>query len=227
MEISQENLNLWDGRLLTAQEKSKYEKWALDFFQDKRYVEDPWLNLTLKVDISAARNNYKKKYCEHDGATFTAWLTWKMIQAMKTNPWTRYRRIAGQWYIFENLPLFFPVAIDDDARFTEPLITNPISSWHEFTLKWQRATKTDQRIKIPHSVWSLAHFIGNLPNINFTSFNLHRGSQDSSRPFFYFGKRHEVGGKWFVPLSITFNHSTGDPVVIDKLLADFTNLMMD
>lgn len=77
---------------------------------------------------------------------------------------------------------------------------------------------------LPQEVWALCPFIGNLPNVAFSSFQIHRNKSKTGRPLFYFGQRKIINGEPFVPLSISFDHANSDPFVLDKLLARFNTL---
>lgn len=78
----------------------------------------------------------------------------------------------------------------------------------------------------PQLIWQISYFIGNLPYLNFTSFQMHRGTQKTGRPMFYFGQRHNFYERQTVPLSITFDHANADPYVLNKLMETYQNLLI-
>ena len=136
MDISAEQFDRWKGIKAQDMDLCEWEEFALDFFHKKEFIKDPWLQLTIRLDITKARKNYIDNYKWVDNASLTAWLSWNLIRAMKDHPWSRMRKIKGEWHCFENLPLFFPVAIGGSKRFFEPVIDDPVeSSWEELYFK--------------------------------------------------------------------------------------------
>ena len=222
LNVSEKQLKQWQAKKVDDSSLSEWEAFALDFFHKKEYINDPWLQLTIRLDITKARDNYLKNFKPTKHASFTAWLTWSLVKAMDDHPWSRSRKVDGEWYYFDNLPLFFPVAVGGSKRFFEPVIYDAaISSWEDFCKNWNNAVKGENPNKLDHAIWSLAHFIGNLPNLDFTSFTLHKGTDETARPFFYFGQRTANGERYTIPLSINFDHSNADPFVINQLIESY------
>ncbi|MBB6462426.1 CatA-like O-acetyltransferase [Flammeovirga kamogawensis] len=225
-------LEKFDGKKLEMTDVSSYEQWSLNFFHDKNIVREPNLQMTLQLDVTKGLEFYASTIKKIDGASFSSYLMWCLVQAMKEHPYFRYRMIEGEWYIFDNLPVFCPVAVGGDKRFTEILVENPAhSTIEEFIVNYrnkikQAFNKDGDFAPLPPTVWASAHFIGNLPNLQFTSFQLHTSALDSARPFFYFGKRYEQNGQSFIPLSITFDHSNLDPFVLSNFMADFEKVLI-
>lgn len=224
--ISEDQFKAWKGKNVKDMDLGEWEAWALDFFHNKDFIKDPWLQITIRLDITEARNNYLSNYKPVVGASFTAFLTWNLVRAMNKHPWSRTRKINGEWYCFDNLPLFFPVAVGGSKRFYEPVIYNSsICDWEGFCKSWKQAVSGGNPNKLDHGIWSLAHFIGNLPNLDFTAFTLHKGVDDTARPFFYFGKRTEFNGQYTIPLSINFDHANADPFVINQLIETYKEVL--
>ncbi len=226
--ISEDQYKSWKGKKVSEMDLGEWESWALDFFHNKDYIKDPWLQITIRLDITKARENYLSNYKSTQFASFTAFLTWKLIKAMDDHPWSRTRKINGEWYCFDNLPLFFPVAVGGSKRFFEPVVFNSVESeWAVFCKNWREAISGENPNKLDHGLWSLSHFIGNLPNLDFTAFTLHKGVDDTARPFFYFGQRTENNGTYTIPLSINFDHANSDPFVINQLMETFKELIIN
>lgn len=218
------------GTRLDESVLTHYERWAFGLFHDKRYVSDPNLEMTLQLDITAAEESYAATYSRAPGASLTAYLTWTLLRAIARHPCFSYRDLGGQWYRLDRLPLFFPVATGTKERFQEVLIEDALHlDWRAFSARYReridRVLKNDCPYDpIPHDEWMVAHFIGNLPELQFTSLRLHMPAQQVGRPAFYFGKRYRSEGRLFTPLYILFDHGNLDPVVVNLLLKDFENI---
>ena len=225
MEIP-ELLSRYGGRKLDLDKLTTYEQWSLPFFHQQEYVREPYLQLTLQLDITEALAHYRATCKEVPGATFTSYLMWHLSQTTRRHPCFRYRVLDGEWYIFDNLPIFTPVAIGGDARFSETLLeevmdrpVNEFFAHYQEQLHEARTRTTFQ--PLPHLIWGTALFVGNLPNLQFSGFTLHTSATQMGRPFFYFGKRYEQADKTFIPLLVTFDHANLDPFVLSAFMEDF------
>ncbi|WP_109620976.1 CatA-like O-acetyltransferase [Sediminitomix flava] len=221
-----EILEKYEGKALTENDISSYEKWSLNFFHEPQIVREPYLQMTLQLDVTEALKVYKQKYAGHKEASFTAYLMWHLVQTQKAHPYFRYRKIEDKWYIFENLPVFAPIAVGGDKRFSDIVLENPLYLSCEDFFKAYREQiylkKEGQDFSpIDEKVWQIAHFVGNLPNLQFTGFTLHMSAINSGRPYFYFGKRYVQEGKTQIPLLVSFDHANLDPFVLSAFIADF------
>ena len=224
----QDILFKYQGHLLTQTDLSYYERWAMDYFHDDDLVVDPYLSITLDLELSEARVNYQLHYQQANGASFQGFLVWCLANALASEWIFSTRNIDGQWYRFDNLPVFCPIAVGGDLRFKDVILENVTKlSWPEFARYYRESIDNDhaQLEVLSQNVWSLCPFIGNLPNMAFSSFQIHRNKLKTGRPLFYFGQRKESNSKQYVPLSISFDHANSDPYVLDKLLATFTQLI--
>ncbi|ANQ51401.1 hypothetical protein MY04_4057 [Flammeovirga sp. MY04] len=232
MEI-QELLDRFGGKKIDKASLSSYEQWSVDFFHQKDIVREPNLQMTLQLDITEGYTYYQDQLKEKDGASFTAYLMWCLVKTMDKHPYFRYRKLGNEWYIFDNLPTFSPIAVGGDKRFSEIMVEDPINSTiEEYFVNYRRgvdkAFSTDGDFEpLPPLVWASAHFIGNLPNLQFTSFQLHQSALDSARPYFYFGKRYQKHTQMLIPISITFDHSNLDPFVLSAFMEDFDKAMIN
>ena len=195
--------------------------WALDFFPKDTLRIIGYKSESL--DITKARENYLYNYKPTEFASFTAF-NLELIKAMDEHPWSRTRKVNGEWYCFDNLPLFFPTAVGGSKGSLSHVFNSVESEWVDFWKNW-KAISGENPNKLDHGLWSLSHFIGNLPNLDFTAFTLHKGVDDTARPFFYFGQRTENDGTYTIPLSINFDHANSDPFVINQLMETFKELI--
>lgn len=216
------------GKEYSYEHRSSYEKWSLDFFHDKEIVADPLLQMTLQLNLTKAVENFNLNYKKIEGASFTAFLMWHLINSTNKHPYFRYRKINEKWYIFDHLPLFSPVAIGGDLRFKD-LILNPPSKYslvdfliyYRETLNETLNKKEEEFTAVDPTLWFNSWFVGNLPNLQFTGFTLHKSAVENGRPYFYFGKRYQQGNETMIPLLINFDHSNLDPFVISSFMEDF------
>ncbi|MEL6535496.1 MAG: CatA-like O-acetyltransferase [Bacteroidota bacterium] len=221
-----EFLDRYAGRKLDMDSLSSYEQWALPFFHQQDVVKEPHLQMTLQLDITEALAYYRAEVKGMPGATFTAYLIWHLSQTTSRHPCFRYRCIEGEWYVLDNLPVFTPIAIGGDARFSETLLENVIpSTLAEFFPYYQgQLTKGRSREDfqpLSNLEWGGALFVGNLPNLQFTGFTLHMSAFHMGRPYFYFGKRYTQQERDFIPMLITFDHANLDPFVLSSFMEDF------
>lgn len=227
MELTQ-ILSKYKGRTLKEEELSHYVNWAMDYFHDENHVTDPYLTMTLNLDLTQARSVYENSYKAVEGASFQAYLVWNLSRALQKE-WTfSTRNIDGTWYLFNNLPIFTPIAVGGDLRFKDVIIENSTElSWQEFAQAYRNEINNEnaQLEILPQKVWALCPFIGNLPNMNFTSFQVHRNRLKTGRPLFYFGKRVQTADSLFVPLSISIDHANADPFVLDRLISSFQSYL--
>src|SRR5512139_2744316 len=110
-------LNRFGGSPLAEQELSAYETWALRHFHDRDEVASPYLEATLQLDLTAADAAFRRSHADAPGASLTGYLYWRLLQALELHPCFTWRRLDGSWYAFENLPLYFPVAVGGRERF--------------------------------------------------------------------------------------------------------------
>lgn len=220
-------LEKYEAKLLpTEQYDNSYIGWALKHFMDETAILNPYLDITLKLDITDARTNYVDNF-QNEFSTFTSFLIWKLLKTIKRHPCFAWKFIGDRWYLIDNPPLFLPIAVGGKERFGEIIIDNATKlEWLQFSQTYQinknnifkNPTLANDRFYAYH----LGQFIGNLPNLDFSSFVIH-SSRKTSQCFFYFGKRtHDIElGRLTVPLAIKFHHSNTDPFVIDLLIKDY------
>ncbi len=225
MELN-EIIEKFQGYKLSRDDLTPYECWALNFFHDKSQISSPFLNVTMQLDITEARQNYLENYKPLTGASFTAFITWSLIKSLKKQDCFSYRRLNDEWFKFNNLPIYIPVLVGKEFRFQEIFLEDVMNSdWGKFSLVYtdniEKIRNNSDKFKvISPIIFNLATHIGNLAYLNFTGFTLH-GVDATGRNLFYFGKRTEVNSKLNLPLNVTIDHSTADPYVLNLLIEDF------
>lgn len=221
-------LERYRGRKLTEQDISTYQKWTFGYFHDEKHVANPYLSMTLEFDIGDAKRVYDAGFQASQGASFQAYLLWNLAKALREEWVFSTREIDGEWYRFDNLPVCFPVAVGGDIRFHDIMLDDVVlMDWPEFALGYRDAIDNSRNAgdSMDPLTWSLSHFIGNLPDLNFSAFQIHRGALKSGRPVFYFGQRQRQGERYTVPLSISMDHANADPYVLNKMLAVYQRLL--
>ncbi|WP_018691843.1 hypothetical protein [Algicola sagamiensis] len=224
----QEVLEKYQGEKLDLQKLSQYEQWALPFFHQENMVANPYLSITLDVNLTTARQVYEQDFQEVPGASFQAYIVWQLMKALHQE-WTfSTRKIGNDWYVFKNLPVYFPIAIGGDARFKDALIENVVQmEWPEFVMQYRKTITepADLTGTMDPLIWSISSFIGNLPDLDFSAFQIHRAKKLSGRPYFYFGKRKWVNEEYTAPLSVNMDHANADPFVLSELLQTFQSYL--
>lgn len=202
-----------------------YQAWAFDYFTNPKLVPDPYLDITVQLDISSAASIWRDNLSAGPGS-LTAWLTWKLLQSLKPLSCFQWRCIDGHWFEVRSPPLFHPVAVEGPDRFANLIVEDPFRmSWREFAESW-----THQKSRIlsegafdsgDASMFGFSHHIGNLPTLHFTSLVLHQPAS-FCQPFFHFGARRPDGqGAMIMPLAAKLHHSSCDPLVLDRLLRNY------
>jgi chloramphenicol O-acetyltransferase type A len=226
-------LNRFAGEPLDEQALSSYETWALRHFHDRTEVAEPHLEVTLQLDITAADAAFRFACAGAAGASRTAYLCWRLLQALELHPCFTWRKLNGRWYSFKNLPLFFPVAVGGKERYNDVLLENAFGlAWEAFCWRYHEAVASALQLRLPFdpvgsAVWNIAIFIGNLPTLQFTSFSMHTQTVSTGRPVFYFGKRYRAGECLYIPLHVQFDHANTDPYVLNLFLEDYQRLLAE
>ena len=224
-------LHRFEGAPLDTQRLSAYETWALRHFHNRSEVAQSHLEMTLQLDITPADAAFRSGPCEAGGATLTAYLYWCLLKALALHPCFTWRRIDGRWFAFNNLPLFFPVAVGGTERYNDVLVENALAlAWPAFCSTYHDAVSRALQLRLPFdpigsAVWNIAIFIGNLPTLQFSSFSIHTQTVSTGRPVFYFGKRYHAGGNLHIPLYVRFDHANTDPYVLNLFLEDYQRLL--
>ena len=217
--------------LATTELPGDYQRWALDCFTNPKLVPNPYLDITVQLDISTASAIALEELSKGKG-TLTAWFIWKLIQSLKEFSCFQWRYIEGQWYEVQNPPLFSPIAVGRANRFVSLIIENAFKmSWQEFAETW-----IDLKEKIQSGgtfdtndteIFGFSQFIGNLPNLHFTSLILNQPNSFCQH-FFYFGQRRsDVKSVTIMPLAAKLHHSSCDPYVFDLLLQNYLQRLED
>lgn len=224
-QASLEALQAYAPRLLTDAEKQGYLDWSLDFFTDAGVRQDPFVDITLQLDVTQAYANYQANAAA--GLSFFSFLIWHLAQAMQAHSGFKLRKVGEHWLVLENAPIVVPVAVGGAQRFKELLLRDASrQSLADFASQYRRqldAARSDEpRAHLDPDTFLTACFIGNLPDLQFTALSLHwRQSHIQCQPSFYFGKRYSQGAQSFIPLAVKLHHACTDPFVLNALMADF------
>lgn len=226
---SDELIERFGGKLVDIENTSKYDRFSLELFTNKEVINNHRMEITLQFDITHAVNNFeqniKKKF---SNASLTAFLTWSLLQSINQHKHFNYRYIMNKWYHFSNLPLFMTVATGHANRISDEVIENVNSLNFEdflsiFKQKIQDAYRDIAAYCTPE-MWGIYHFIGNLPNLQFTALSSQTIHNDQHRPKFSFGKRYTADNRVLMPFAIHASHANVDPVLINNLLCTFTEI---
>jgi chloramphenicol O-acetyltransferase len=221
----------YGGRPLDVSKLNSYDKWALNYFSDRRVVVDPNCEITIQLDITDAERFYRAKMASTPGASLTAYLTWSLLRAIAKHPCFSWRSVNGKWYEFGDLPVFIPVSTGKENRFQDVLIEGATRlGWKEFCEVYRR--KIDDALQgkafdaVPDDIFKYAFIIGNMRQLAFTSLRVFIQSYRTGRPAFYFGRRYESEERLRVPFYALMDHSTAEPERLDVMIGDYLKLMM-
>ena len=214
----------YEPQLIDAKTKQGWLEWSLDFFTDPNVLQVPCLDITIQLDVTNFYTAYSAR--KIPGETFFAFLLWHLAQTLAAHPSFNMRFVENQWYILKNPPIVVPVAVGGKERFWEVTLENvsKISYEefvHQYRLKIDQA-RNCQGSRLGFQDFCLAHFMGNLPNLQFTGLTLHWVRHEMlGQTFFYFGRRYDQENRLLIPLATKLHHSCADPFVLDLLLRDF------
>ncbi len=228
-ELVQNLLQEYSGHLLDLKSLSDYDQASMTYFTDQKTTRQPRLSISFPLDVTRIHSTFTKM--TKISGTFTGYLTWGLLATMRLHPHLSWRFMNGMWYEFDDLPLFIPVATAlPGNRFVSVTLEHIMAAdWASFSSIYKSAIeKARQNWSTPFGDqlhWSNYHFVGNLPQIQFTSFTLHESGIETARPIFYFGRRYENQGSLFVPFAVQFHHATFDPVRLSNFIADFHKIL--
>lgn len=201
--------------------KEGWLEWSLEFFTEP-VVQIPYLDITLQWDATDAYAAYQREKAA--GSSFFAFLLWHLAQILAQHPGFNLRHVDGQWYLLHNPPIFVPVAVEGKQRFQEMLLEDVYQQdYPAFSEHYQRLLNQARNFELDRSdagaAFHLAHFVGNLPYLQFTGLTLHwRQAQMIGQSFFYFGKRYWQEGRLLLPMAAKLHHGCADPLVFNTLL---------
>jgi chloramphenicol O-acetyltransferase len=219
----------YSGQELDLDRLSDYDRASMTYFTDPEVVRQPRLHVTISLDVTRAHHAFID--LARPGDTFTGYLTWGLLATIRLHPYLSWRYIQGVWYSFDDLPLFIPIATGISGnRLASVLLEHiGVTDWEGFSHRYKSAIEKSRcswsNPFVDQLHWSVYHFIGNLPGIQFTSLTVHESGFETARPIFYLGHRYEDRGNLFVPFTVQFNHATFDPVLLEKFIADFHELL--
>jgi chloramphenicol O-acetyltransferase type A len=202
-----------------------YQRWAMPFFVQPANLINPHIDTALQLDVTQTRELYERDHAAVPGASFTAFLTWKLLATLDRHPAFNLRYAEGSWYLLRNPGLYIPVAIGGRERFCDFLLDDICGlDFPRFVARYRDGVDRAHRghfQPISAVEFALSTFIGNLPGLRFTALTLHAVNHDVTKPFFYFGQRYTLDGRLLVPFAVKMHHSTGDLHLLDQLVQDF------
>ncbi len=204
-----------------------YQRWAMSFFMQPANLLNPHVDTTLQLDVTRARELYEREFAGVPGASFSAFLTWRLLATLTDHPAFGLRCIDGSWYLLRNPGLYIPVAVGGRERFCDVLLEDVVGlDWTSFVDRYRAgidAARSGRFTPVSDLQFALSTFIGSLPGLRFTGLTLHAVHHGTTKPFFYFGQRYALGDRLQVPFAVKLHHSTGDLYVLDLMVQDFTN----
>lgn len=218
------DLEAWGCRPLADNEKSGYLAWSLDFFTDSQVEQDPFIDITLQLDVTDAYAGYRGQAVP--GLTFFSYLAWHLAHAMQGQIGFKLRKIDDAWFVLENAPIVVPVAVGGEMRFCELLLQDACrQTLPEFALQYRDqldAARTGGAPRMAPLTFLAATLMGNHPQLQFTGLKLHwRKGDIQCQPCFYFGQRYSLGERLMIPMAIKLHHACADGFVLNALLEDF------
>ena len=232
MEIS-EMLQNYEGKEIDLSSLPPYARCAIPYFATADNIINPHVQITIQLEITQALNQYRQHFKSTPGASFTAYLIWNLVQSMNKLKEFNYRLIGNKWYHFEHPPVFIPVAANGPDRFREVILEKVgKKTWKEFTVDYRNninealAGRAMASGNLSENVFFVSTIISNLPNIQFTSYQSMISKIRTGRSAVIFGKRYQLEGKDYIPLSITLHHSVVDPEMFNQLLKDFNERLI-
>lgn len=204
--------------------KEGWLEWSLHYFTEP-VLQTPYLDITLQWDATDAYAVYRQQ--KFSGSSFFAFLLWHLAQTLAQHPSFNLRYVDEQWYWLRNPPVFVPVAVDGKYRFQEMLLEDVCQQdYPAFSEHYQRLLCQARNFELDRSgasaMFPFAHFIGNLPYLQFTGLTLHwRQTHMIGQSFFYFGKRYWQEGRLRLPMAAKLHHGCADPLVFNALLQDW------
>ena len=228
----QELLSRFESEQINAENFGEYQRWALSYFHCREKVINPNLHTTIQFCVTQAREVFEKNF-RNSNESFTSYLTWRLMQAFAMHDEFNWRLLDGCWYRFKKNLLYVPIATQNQSRFSEIFFEDTANkTWLEFSQDYGVRVKgalTGQGQASTDACEALFHIsvvIGNLPNLQFTSFLPHLHEMQTGRPVVYFGKRYKSGDELFMPMSIGYHHGNTDPFLVGKLLETYEKLLI-
>ncbi|MBL1209658.1 CatA-like O-acetyltransferase [Geminocystis sp. GBBB08] len=216
----------YQPRLLNEIDKEGYLNWSLDFFTKNDILQNPSIDLTIQLEVTKAYKIYES--VKNKESTFFAFLIWNLVKILPNHFCFNLRLFENNWYILDNPPIVIPIAIGGKERFSEMVLEDVNQlSYNDFIRQYRwnlENIRKGEGKRVEAVTYLLSCFIGNLPNLRFTSLTLHwQKNLIEGQPMFYFGERYWKKEKLYIPLAVKLHHSVTDPFVYSLLIQDFQN----
>lgn len=219
-------LSKFNGKLVDEEKITNYQRFSLNFFSDASSVLDPRVQVTSQLDITAIYQTYNKHYKHAEGATFTAYVKWISLKAMKDTPFG-WRCINNKWYEFSNLPLEVSVYKQNGNQQLFYLYDVTDSSWPDFckkhtAIKDQLKDSLEDIKSLP--LYAIAHEIVGLNFPRMTAYNTTKKAEYAHQPWIVFSTRYEQDGKLLLPYHLSFSHAPLIPRLAEYFIDKFSAL---
>ena len=89
-ELVQNLLSEYSGHLLDLKSLSDYDRASMTYFTDQETTRQPRLNISFPLDVTRIHNTFAKMD-KINGGTFTGYLTWGLLAAMRLHPYLSWR----------------------------------------------------------------------------------------------------------------------------------------
>jgi chloramphenicol O-acetyltransferase type A len=218
----------YEGKPLPLGQLTAFDQTMLNFFVNSDFVDDPYIDVSLIHDISAAARNFDVIKALYRESTFSAFLLWSAAKSLLEIRHLNWRYFNNSWYEFNNLPFFMPIQTgNDEARLASVILKNiKYSCFSDFVEYYNASvakarTTTNTAVSDP-SLYLLSHHLVNLPALRFTSLKPQTPRIKNTNVSWIFGQRYEENGILKVPMMIRMHHSNGDPLILDQLLKTFS-----
>jgi chloramphenicol O-acetyltransferase type A len=191
------------------------DKWPRrDHFEFFRVYESPFFNVTIQADVTELVSS-----CKTEGHSY--FLSSLYLATSAANEVEAFRlrlRGDGVWR-HERIGAGSTVLRDDETfAFGYFDFGSTYAGFERAGLRTLQELKHAPGPLEDHSRDDVIYF-SVLPWIAFTSFqHAHRGEGDDSNPRIVFGKRHAVGGRQLMPVSVEVHHALADGLHVGQFV---------
>ncbi|MBA2650690.1 MAG: hypothetical protein H0U73_00260 [Tatlockia sp.] len=224
-------LTRFKGKLINGKKSTNYQRFSLWAFTDPTRISDPRVQVTMQLDITDLYAVYEKYYKETEGATFTAYMKWVLIKAMKNTPFN-WRFINNQWYEFDNLPLEAAVFLKDGDGEQRVFFLYDVdeSTWPEFSLKHSAISNINLKDSLDDlqelPLYTFCHAIVGVHFPRMTAYSTTAKAREeyTHQPWMVFGTRYTQEGRLYLPFYLSFSHASLIPGLAERFIRKFVAL---
>lgn len=220
-------LERYEGKPLAENRPDRFQKNGMAIYTNFGSFFQTDIGLTLSIDVTGAFAAYEKIKSETPGASFTLFLYWTWYQALQKVPGFNFRYINGQWYEFNNLPLYTTAIIDPDHHIVDNIVIDSPSKLtfatfcEQYRAKIAESKASGEVHMYPYSVYAVATHISRV-NLPFTQVTIPtpRKGLEIERPMTVFGALARGNdGRLYIPLHAKLPHASLHPALFQQALA--------